>query len=366
MDSTTNTAMAESPKIPQEPLSRKKSQSKGINFNTVSPNLHRPKRHVSQTNTAYRARSNTKRDSEHKRGNPNRLNYEFTLPNAEQLSNLNIDEQLRLLALKEMAVVEIKDGISNLEQKLHTTELDLAQLRRLIQRSLYREISVAGTLHTSKAGVPVSRTEAPSTGPETSQPSDQTWQSPYEDDRASKLWTNLAKPISFIQLLDSLIQNEIEKSLAADDTPPVHPVRKQKHSPRTKPSLNRTKTLTPHPLKDTTNTHSQDWSLTKLAYQDSSEDMFQAVSTSLWTFVNDMKTNMLSSLNETPGTPPLCPRDDGKREKAAVSINDSDLIDLSQEIEEEEEEKETEKTKDDEDLVDLSIYSSMRRKKSSA
>lgn len=274
-----------------------------------------------------------------------------------------------------MAVVEIKDGISNLEQKLNSTELDLAQLRRLIQRSLYREMSVAGT-----ASLPLESTITATRSGETTATRAPALASSHceELNRLSKIWNNLAKPITFIQLLDSLIQTEIEKSLAADDGPTLPrvppPPQKTMHSPRPKPNANRVfrKASSSRPLKDTTNTHSgQDWSLlSKAIYHDSSEDMFQAVSTSLWTFVNDMKTNMLASLNESPGLAPS-PTFHGNAagdRKADVELldkcaNESDLIDLSPEEEEQEENEEQEEEEEEEELVDLSMYSSMRRKK---
>ncbi|OVF08451.1 putative topoisomerase I damage affected protein [Clavispora lusitaniae] len=397
--------------LPSMGISRTKSRSKGINFNTVSPG---------QDTKAVKAPTPSITPSPVKKkpiSSP--LNHEFTLPSADELSMLGIDEQLRLLALKEMAVVEIKDGISDLENKLLATEQDLGQLRRLIQRSLYREMTHSG----------------PGNGVENQNP-----HSRSEEDPSSKLWSNLAKPISFIQSLDALIQHEFEKSLEppglstkdhrstqemsssekasqsttskvprtgrdtkrvprdsalANGTGPLREAsRDRSSSTRTslpgttkerklrdatrKPSLkefslkdSKQNTNSDHdgttsqlsrrksehrsehrpdsrpeyklelsrPLKDKTNTHTQEWA------KPQHEDMFQAVSTSLWTFVNDMKTNMLASLNEDS-------QSDGAAEQASPST--SDLICLSPQEEEEEEES-----------VDLSMYSSMRRSKAS-
>lgn len=349
--------MVESSIISQKPHCRTKSRNKGINFNTVSPELHRSKRSASQTHDTSRSRSTTKRETDPKQEKPNRLHYEFNLPNAEQLSALSIDEQLRLLALKEMAVVEIKDGISDLEQKLHSTELDLAQLRRLIQRSLYMEMSVAGTANTPRDSNP----------PAAKETSALTRASPEEPDGLSTIWSNLAKPLTFIQQLDTLIQNEMEKPLATDDRPKPHSSASLKHktksSLRAKTTSSRTtrKTSACRPLRDTTNTISaEDWAqVPKAAYDDNSEDMFQAVSTSLWTFVNDVKTNMLASLNDTAGpvsNPPLrdtIATDHKPRKKPAeTTFSDPRLIDSSPADEENED-----------DRLDLSMYSSMRRKK---
>lgn len=54
---------------------------------------------------------------------------------------LDIDDQLRLLALKEMSIVEIKDSIGNLTSKLQRNENELHSLREVIQRSLYKELN---------------------------------------------------------------------------------------------------------------------------------------------------------------------------------------------------------------------------------
>lgn len=349
-------------------LSRSNSRSKGINFNTVTPS---PLKTVNVTHTSTDTQTPLQLARIHKDGPVERyrdikaqqgFQYDFVLPLAEQLKGLDVDEQLRLLALKEMSVVEIKDGISNLRTKLNDTERDLRQLREVIQRSLYKEMNVnrpprTQTQKTAYQGK-ARRRNTPvidngSSEMKENQPPDQ----------LSNIWSNLSKPITFIQQIDTMLLNEFEKSLGADQ-PSGHPktnkkdyVRQRRLSKVPRDEADRhLYDLDPSPLKDRSNfTGTSSYYQQLLQSSESSEDMFQAVSTSLWSFVNDMKTNMLASLNEqteeseksTPKSTPLNLNDPVKSDEISV-----DMLTLSDE-----------ETFSGEEEVDLTMYSSMRRNK---
>lgn len=62
---------------------------------------------------------------------------------SKQASKFSLNEQLRILALKEMSLVELKDTIANLNVQLRQSERELQAFRQTVQRSLYREMQIA-------------------------------------------------------------------------------------------------------------------------------------------------------------------------------------------------------------------------------
>lgn len=152
----------------------------------------------------------------------------------------DIDDQLRLLALKERSLVETKYQISELNFKLKSKELELHNLRQVIQSSLYKSKS---NKNPREEAINSTRTRRRTlSGSVNVEPP------PAQD---SKLWNGLQKPLNFLNQVDAMLLNEFEKSLRPSDD--------------------------------------------SQSYKD---DVFQSVSTSLWSFVNDVKTNVMSSLTE--------------------------------------------------------------------
>lgn len=274
------------------------------------------------------------------------LKYDLPLPLTEQLMGLDIDDQLRLLALKEMSIVEIKDSIGNLTSKLQRNENELHSLREVIQRSLYKELNSSSsklkketlsngfvtrpqrqnsnpreeaiastknrsrrrTLSSSSSGVPPVLLSQ-----QLSQNTDK------QSRRDSTLWSNLSKPLNLIQQFDSMLQHEFEKSMipqknqeGSDKTMDSH---KSRHSEDSTSSLGSISSPLNSKSKSVTGKQSNDELDRYFAQQSTSgaskdkpdgvvpmeshmnsDDMIQAVSSSIWSFVNDVKTNVLSSL----------------------------------------------------------------------
>lgn len=109
------------------------SMNKGLNIFAVSPLPFKgatpvdfPKTHL--RNPSYTSQASLQPEGakdELQRYNSNGthdLRYDLPLPSTDKLVAMDIDEQLRYLALKEMCVVEIKDHISNLNNKLNEHE----------------------------------------------------------------------------------------------------------------------------------------------------------------------------------------------------------------------------------------------------
>ncbi|CUM52085.1 unnamed protein product [Debaryomyces tyrocola] len=274
------------------------------------------------------------------------LKYDLPLPLTEQLMGLDIDDQLRLLALKEMSIVEIKDSIGNLTSKLQRNESELHSLREVIQRSLYKELNSSSsklkketlsngfvtrpqrqnsnpreeaiastknrsrrrTLSSSSSGVPPVLLSQ-----QLSQNTDK------QSRRNSTLWSNLSKPLNLIQQFDSMLQHEFEKSMipqqnqeGSNKTIDSH---KSRHSEDSVSSVGSVSSPLNSKSKSFTEKQSNDELDQYFALQSASDtskdkrdglvstenhmnsdDMIQAVSSSIWSFVNDVKTNVLSSL----------------------------------------------------------------------
>ncbi|KAI5957428.1 TDA11 [Candida margitis] len=256
-------------------------------------------------------------------------NYDIPLPSSEQLLQMSIDDQLRILALKEMAIVQIKDQIQSLNAKLRAEEGELHKLREVVQRSLYQEISGAASNTANK--VNRQRTD--------SNPRDQAIesirakrrsssgaslgqeQSTTEDGgKPSKLWSGLTKPFNMLQQFDTMLQNEFEKSLVLDkerqesqnQQQQKQQQQKQQLQPQLQPQRSREQTRSSHQSRNSEDSTASTGSISSpLRYQTAqtltdyrnsearrSDDMIQTVSSSIWSFVNDVKQNVLSSLNE--------------------------------------------------------------------
>lgn len=276
------------------------------------------------------------------------LKYDLPLPLTEQLMGLDIDDQLRLLALKEMSIVEIKDSIGNLTSKLQRNENELHSLREVIQRSLYKELNSSSsklkketlsngfvtrpqrqnsnpreeaiastknrsrrrTLSSSSSGVPPVLLSQ-----QLSQNTDK------QSRRNSTLWSNLSKPLNLIQQFDSMLQHEFEKSMVpqqnleiSNKTTNYHKSRHSEYSLSSVGSLSspldsKSKYVSEKVSNDELDQYFARQSASAASNDKpdginttdshvNSDDMIQAVSSSIWSFVNDVKTNVLSSLGD--------------------------------------------------------------------
>lgn len=360
-------------------LSRSNSRTKGINFNTVSPissRISTPRKPSCLGNSdqgnkvtdslRLAADKSYTRASEGPFSASNDLKPENTNVSTKQLSKLSIDEQLRLLALKEMSLVELKDTIADLNLKLRLSEKELQRFRQTIQRNLYREMQISSVDHLMQkqelrsrkpeklpekhsSTVPATRSRSKSTSrrapravPETgSTTKTQTKESdllkeltrspqlPAESD-ASFLWS---KPIAFIQNLDSMIQHDVDKKpskspeLKSSSRNPSH----NTYYPSNSEHVRREPGALASLYANSGSLESFKETLAETIPFKDPEVMLQTVSNSLWSFMNEVKQNVLA--------PSMSPE--------LVSKGDFDeLLDFAS---------------DEDDVVDLSIYSKMRQ-----
>lgn len=201
----------------------------------------------------------------------------------EDVKNMDMESQLRVLASKEMNMVELKDTINNLTHKLNQQEREVKRLRQVIQRLLYSQLS---------QNQPESESELASL-----------------KDKGS--W-NLSKPLNWIQQLDSMIQSEFERSLIPQESTlqqsqqsqqnPHHLQQNQQYrkSRLSEDSTSSTSSI-PSPLK-TKSTNSDpvnlDQYLDEGGTRETKEDMIQTVSSSLWSFVSEIRNNVLTSMTD--------------------------------------------------------------------
>lgn len=361
---------------------------------------------------------------------PEGLKYDLPLPQMEMLVSMDIGDQMRLLALKEMCIVEIKDNITNMNTKLARHEQDLHKLREVIQKSLYKELSSSSLPFDGNPSTTKTRHQRQNSNPReeaiastkrsrrrtlssSSHPTPIVNPQPTNaanENNNSKLWSNLSKPLNLIQQFDAMLQNEFEKSLTthpqerttsqqrpsrhSDEVPhPVDPVASHKSKP-SEDSISSIGSIT-SPLKSKSRLGIKGTDLdqdfppstsnvfvtqaTKPTGARNTEDMLQTVSSSIWSFVNDVKSNVLSSLSEeefngikggesrksNPDLTPVYNLDTGSTisltkdssgdntvtmqdEEATNSDYDEDLFDPVGD--------------DDNEKIDLSMYSGMRKK----
>ena len=334
-----------SPGTRSDPEQRPTPKSRGLNVFAVSPlgarNMQRTQSNesnTSQTLASTRRRSSmmsntqlpllpeSEADSNTSRSSPT-PNYDIPLPLNEQLLQMSIDEQLRILALKEMAIVQRKEQIQNLHKKLRSEEGELRKLREVVQKSLYQEISGAASNTANKLNRQRTNSNPRDQAIESikakrrssSGATQQLELSPVENNkRSSKIWSGLTKPLNMLQQFDTMLQNEFEKSLVLDkerqqqqEQQTRHPEQhiQQQHLQRqlardpnrvsyqlrsSEDSMNSNSAIT-SPLQSGT---SQTLSEYRNNQDRHSDDMIHTVSASIWSFVNDVKENVLASLNE--------------------------------------------------------------------
>lgn len=148
-----------------------------------------------------------------------------------------------------MCVVEIKDHITNLNNKLNEHQKELHHLREIIQRSLYKELSTGNSLAKATETRPrqnsnprdeaIARTRRrrsslfndhhnkdfvtpPINDTTTNNTTPATVTTTANPESTSRIWSGLSKPLNLIQQFDTLIQNEFEKSLLSEKDQQVH------------------------------------------------------------------------------------------------------------------------------------------------
>ncbi|CUM66000.1 uncharacterized protein PRCAT00003654001 [Priceomyces carsonii] len=309
-----------------ESQSKIRTPRAGISFNiAISPSVHSTSPTPSRTSALNKIHKPQVHDeSEISHGSP--MHFELKsgspLPPFDQLSSLEIEDQIRYLALKEMQAVEIKDSISVLTSKLERTEKELRKLREIIKCSLNKEVNgnyrrnneMIGTKN--KLGVTTGDNLLNSTQGMRKALSRLTLNDVTQNANAS-IWTNLSKPLNLIQQLDSMILQEFEKSLYPSESQPTTDINQGLDSledtskKRLTPTYKMKRRSSPIPINLTTshclknrNTQANQKLSTIQKHSvksiepsaEDSDDMMYNVSNSIWAFVNDMKSNVLSSL----------------------------------------------------------------------
>ncbi|CAX42065.1 conserved hypothetical protein [Candida dubliniensis CD36] len=305
------------------------STNKGLNIFAVSPlpnsaTCETPTERIShQRKLSSYASPTLTQVSESNFPNDNQnLRYDVPLPSQDKLIAMDIDEQLRYLALKEMCIVELKDNINNLNNKLKYHNKELHKLREIIQRSLYKELSSESTATKNNQSqnnrprqnsnprdeaIARTRTRRRSSLFHDNRedhldvsPSNSISNASTSQESSSKLWSGLTKPLDLIQQFDSMLQNEFEKSLIneRDQKRQLHSDNRKRLSHQSKSSEGSISSIgsITSPLQAKSKAFEQKKSNSN--NRTTTDDMLQNVSSSIWSFVNDVKNNVLSSLNE--------------------------------------------------------------------
>lgn len=142
--------------------------------------------------------------------------------NPEEVGKLDIADQLRLLAMKEMEVVEVKDAIKTLNSALARQEQELHTLKQMVQRSLYKEVGRGGVAAPAAAPPPASQAPlAPLPArPAPASLAPPALRAPGAAANNRTLWSLLSKPLHYLNQFDSMLQAEFEKSINPGPPPP--------------------------------------------------------------------------------------------------------------------------------------------------
>ncbi|QPG73396.1 hypothetical protein FOA43_000706 [Brettanomyces nanus] len=251
-----------------------------------------------------------------------------------------LSDRFRLLASKEMEILEIKNAIKELDNRKSMLEFEIKDLKVNLERELIRNVA-----RQHDEDKPNTVTLAPKTARTRSkiemhtpnQVNDLTARHTSHagisttGEHNGQSW--ISRPISFLQQFDSLISQEFDKLQISD---PVREklrlaqedrYRKDHQSRRLRSPKDLSKKEISSPLKS-------------LADDSTPSDIMQSVSQHLWSFVNDVKSNLLvdESLvqsqvvkrNITPSLVSLkevpVSHDDSDRDSGS-EVNDSDLWD---------------------------------------
>lgn len=205
-----------------------------------------------------------------------------------------LSDKLRLLASKEMEVLEIKNQLKDLMQKKRDKEFELQQLKMNIEKQLMSNLTQKNNErkveHVPKS--PSSKKRALKLANSTIDPllDDSFISVPTrgsDDDNltagastAGNRQSWFAKPLNFIQQFDNMIYKELEKLQVADDEDLDSLV-----------DMN----YTDDAKQETLTNKEINAPIKSLAVEkaNTSNDVMQSVSQHLWSFVNDVKSNLL-------------------------------------------------------------------------
>ncbi|KAH3665389.1 hypothetical protein OGAPHI_003573 [Ogataea philodendri] len=239
----------------------------------------------------------------------------------EELSHFHgLSDELRLLASKEMEILEIKQQIKNLITRKRTLEFETQDLKIVIEKQLVGQITSSQKSssrnkglfekHTPKSPSSMQKhrmksvdvSDDPLLEGELSEPRLESTTSVDEED--SKSW--FSKPLNLIQQIDSLIYQEIEK-LHITPFAGVNSIEEETHVGASLDVKNndldaplqdqgaQSYNLLGTPIKSTRTRPELDSNNTK--------DVMQSVSNKLWNFVNDVKQNLAVDEISTSSSP---------------------------------------------------------------
>lgn len=236
------------------------------------------------------------------------MNSSPTPLSPSKLNNIpqdELSENFRLLASKEMEVLEIKNQLKDLLQRKKDKEFELQQLKLRIEKQLMENLKQQNNeqyrhrfeQHTPKSPTSLQKSVVQPSSSYIDPLMDDSFfpVSSNVEDEKNKRQSWFSKPLNFIQQFDNLIYKEFEKLQIPDDdelnvSKDTSVVDISYNLERKSPNRKEINA----PIK----------SLAGDSEASSSTDVMQSVSQHLWSFVNDVKSNLLVEENEPVSQPP--------------------------------------------------------------
>lgn len=221
----------------------------------------------------------------------------------------DLSENFRLLASKEMEILEIKNSLKELIQKKREKEFELQQLKINIEKQLMTNLKQQNNdqykhkfdQHIPKSPISVQKRVIKPSNSSVDPLLDDSYipiqqESPDRISNSEKRKSWFSKPLNFIQQFDNLIYKEFEKLQIPEDEEPEL-------------NSNANNIIEDYTSIENSNDTAEEYDfkeinapIKSLAYETtaaSSTDVMQSVSQHLWSFVNDVKSNLLIDESET-------------------------------------------------------------------
>ena len=229
----------------------------------------------------------------------------FSPSKLDNIPQDELSENFRMLASKEMEVLEIKNQLKDLLQRKKDKEFELQQLKLKIEKQLMANLKQQNNeqyrhrfeQHTPKSPTSLQKSIIQPSSTYVDPLLDDSFfpmSSNNADDERNKRQSWFAKPLNFIQQFDNLIYKEFEKLQIPDDD--ELSVSKDSSVLDMSYTLDQSKSSKPKEINAPIKSLADDG-------EASSTDVVQSMSQHLWSFVNDVKSNLLVEENEPISQP---------------------------------------------------------------
>jgi hypothetical protein len=315
---------------PTGSLNNNQQKDKDLSSKTPRRQLFNPNLNKELNNQLTSPINDLNNDLQNKRDSDARLSFETNntdlslsfnnspTPSGTSIAHDELSENFKLLASKELEILEIKNQIKDLMQRKRDKEFELQQLKINIEKQLMSNLKQQNNeqyRHRFENHIPKSPTSAQKRiiKPTTSN-IDPLIDDSYlpispnnnlDNSNIDKRQSWFSKPLNFIQQFDNLIYKEFEKLQVQDDDNHIAEDDDDDYDDDDLRFVDMNLNYNGKFFKGNKNKDKEiNAPIKSLAFETNSTttDVMQSVSNHLWSFVNDVKSNLLIEEEEEPET----------------------------------------------------------------